>query len=354
MIEHAVCGKVYWMGEDGSRELLFDNLPGGGDHSTSDIVVAHSERLYFGTGTRTNSGVVGTDNAWWATRNPNLCDIPGSDITLAGLNFASSNLLGIGTAWTGAFQPFGIGAYEGKSIHGQPLCTGGIMRADSDGGQPSLFAWGFRKPSGLAVHADGRIFCADSGMENRGSRPVAGARAYIWEVVEGGWYGWPDFEGGFPVSDECFKPKDALQPEFLLRDRPELIGRPAASFPLESGIAHFDFSRSPFFAPNDTAFVSMAGTMDTSTEAMQNGFKVVSVDVETGEWEDFVTNRHPGPASSCNSGGLERPVAVKFDRTGEIMYILDLGIQYQDERYGIVTQPDTGVLWRVRPEEVRA
>ena len=47
-------------------------------------------------------------------------------------------------------------------------------------------------------------------------------------------------------------------------------------------------------------------------------------------------------------GGLERPIDVKFDRTGKVMYVLD---------FGIMTVPaapaprrGTGVLWRITRE----
>jgi hypothetical protein len=56
-------------------------------------------------------------------------------------------------------------------------------------------------------------------------------------------------------------------------------------------------------------------------------------------------NGGQGPASKVAGHGLERPIDVKFDRTGKVMYVLD---------FGIMTTPaapspkkDTGVLWRI-------
>jgi glucose/arabinose dehydrogenase len=224
------------------------------------------------------------------------------------------------------------------------------MRIEPEGGEPELFAWGFRNPIGLAVHQDGRVFCTDRGMENRGSRPIAGGRGYLWRVQEGGWYGWPDYEGALPVTEAHYKPENGPQPDFVIKNHPSLSARPIASFPLEAGISKFDFSRSPFFGNSDYAFIALMGDAGNS----QEGFKVVKVSIRTGTAEDFATNPHPGPASSHRSGGLERPVAVKFDRTGEIMYVLDMGIAVPDSSGSIKTLPNTGVLWRIRPEEVAA
>ena len=322
--EHSHCGRIFRVFEDGSRQVLVDEIPGGGDHPTSDIVVAHSERFYFGQGTRTNSGVVGPDNAWLPD-HPELADIPGADIVLCGENFESDDPFCRGKAVTGPFKCFGVACHAGEMLEGDPKCSGGIMRADPDGDDLNLFAWGFRRPFGLSVHADGSIFCTDTGMEPRGSRPVSDGGGYLWHVEENGWYGWPDYSGGDPVG------------QFVLGEHPPLSGKPIARLPKESGIAKFDFSRSPLFGPDDIAFAALMGDS-----------KVAAIDILTGEVTNFMTNRHPGPASEYRSGGMERPIAVKFDRTGEVMYVLDLGVIDQ-----VSSRPRTlansGVLWRIVP-----
>ena len=323
--EHAHSSHIFRVFEDGSRQILVDDLPGGGDHPTSDIVVAHSERFYFAQGVRTNSGVVGPDNAWLSD-HPELADIPGTDITLSGRNFESDDPFGGGKAVTGPFKPFGVACREGERIAGDIKCGGGIMRADPDGGDLGLFAWGFRRPFGLSVHADGRIFCTDNGMQPIGSRPISDGRGYIWQVIEHGWYGWPDYFGGEPVD------------EFVLNEHPPLAGKPVACLPKGSEIAKFDFSRSPLFGSDDIAFAPLMGES-----------KVVMVDVETGEVSDFMTNRRAGPASEHHAGGIERPIAVRFDRTGEVMYVLDLGI-INPSSPKPRTLDNSGVLWRIVPE----
>ena len=322
--EHSHCGRIFRIFEDGSRQILIDHLPGGGDHPTSDIVVAHSERFYFAQGTRTNSGVVGPDNAW-LTDHPELADIPGADVILSGQNFESDDPFSGGKAVTGPFKPFGVACGKGETMEGDVKCSGGIMRADPDGGELDLFAWGFRRPFGLSVHADGRIFCTDVGMEPRGSRPVSDGQGYLWHVEENGWYGWPDYSGGEPLA------------EFVLREHPPLAGKPVARLPKGSGISKFDFSRSPLFGSDDIAFAALMGES-----------KIVMIDIGTGKVTDLMTNRHPGPASEHRSGGLERPIAVKFDRTGEVMYVLDLGV-IDPSSARPRTLANSGVLWRIVP-----
>lgn len=330
--EHSHSGRVFRIFEDGTRQVLIDGLPGGGDHPTSDIVVAHSERFYFAQGTRTNSGVVGPDNAW-LTDHPELADVPGEDIILTGGNFESDDPSVRLRRITGSFKPFGVACEEGEIIQGSAKCSGGMMRADPEAGEFALFAWGLRRPFGLSVHADGRIFCTDTGMEPRGSRPISDGRGYLWHVIENGWYGWPDYAGGEPVT----------QP--LLRERPPLAGKPVAALPKGTGIAKFDFSRSPLFGADDIAFAALMGEPGESDA----GSKVVSIDIETSEITDFMTNRHPGPASEHRSGGLERPIAVRFDRTGEVMYVLDLGV-FDLSASRAQTLANSGVLWRVIPQ----
>lgn len=330
--EHGHSSRIWRIFPDGDRQLLVEGLPGGGDHPTSSLVVSNNRFIYFGQGTRTNSGVVGLDNRW-ASGHPELCDIPGVDTVLAGRNYSTPDLFGPGEVLTGAFKVYGVACEEGEIIPGDDLCSGGILRIDPDGGERQLFAWGFRRPLGMSVHADGRIFCTDIGIEDRGSRGVADGRSYVWQAVEGGWYGWPDYTGGRPVTE--------LGAEFVMEEHPPLAGKPVAELPAKMGIAGLDFSRSLIFGPDDIAFLALMGQKGTA-----NGVKIISLDINTGEITDFALNRHPGPASDYRSGGLERPVDVKFDRTGEIMYILDCGII--DETDSAVEE--TGVLWRVVPE----
>jgi hypothetical protein len=78
------------------------------------------------------------------------------------------------------------------------------------------------------------------------------------------------------------------------------------------------------------------------------GFRIVYVDPRDGVLHDFAVNRGKknGPASKLKTGGLERPVAVRFDRAGDAMYVVDFGIVRMDNS-GPKPMPQTGVLWRI-------
>jgi hypothetical protein len=83
------------------------------------------------------------------------------------------------------------------------------------------------------------------------------------------------------------------------------------------------------------------------------GFKVVRVALDTGVVEDFAVNRGAatGPASWLDSGGFERPVAVRFDPKGESLYVVDFGVLAQVGTQA-VPRARTGVLWRIRRAEM--
>ncbi|HEY4595592.1 MAG TPA: glucose dehydrogenase, partial [Thermoanaerobaculia bacterium] len=77
------------------------------------------------------------------------------------------------------------------------------------------------------------------------------------------------------------------------------------------------------------------------------GFKVARVYARTGRIEDFAVNRpHKGPASMVGGGGLERPVAARFDPTGAALYVVDFGVMTVGPQ-GPQPRPGTGVLWKL-------
>lgn len=78
------------------------------------------------------------------------------------------------------------------------------------------------------------------------------------------------------------------------------------------------------------------------------GFKIVRVDVQTGVIRDFAVNagRKNGPASWLGKGGLERPLSVQFDPSGEVLYVVDFGIMKMTEQ-GPQPQVNTGVIWKI-------
>ena len=78
------------------------------------------------------------------------------------------------------------------------------------------------------------------------------------------------------------------------------------------------------------------------------GFRVVRLDVKTGNVHDFAVNKGTtnGPASWLETGGMERPVSARFDPSGNNLYIADFGILAMSEE-GAKPIKGTGVIWRI-------
>jgi hypothetical protein len=348
-------GRMLRIDFDGSITVLVDGLPSFGDHHANGPIPGPDGMIYFGQGTASNSGVIGEDNAQfgWLERFPTFADVPGEDIILSGENFSTPNVIGDPgqLVETGPFLPFGVRAFPGQRIAGQTRCNGAVLRVSPEGGEPELVAWGFRNPFGLAFLGP-RLYVTDNGYDDRGSRPVWGAPDLLWRVRGGVWYGWPDFVGGEPVTNRRYAPPAGPRPEFLLAQHPNTPPRPVARFAVHGAAAGLDFSRSRNFGYVNDAFVAMFGDESPVTGKVLHpvGFKVVRVNIGNGVIEDFAVNKGPsnGPASKIGGRGLERPVAVRFDPSGEALYIVDFGVMTHPV-HAAVPHPQTGVIWRVRP-----
>ena len=347
-------GRILRISDDGKVTPLVQGLPTRGDHHTNGPVVSPDGWLYFGTGTATNSAIVGEDNLkfGWLTRFPEFRDTPCQDVTLTGENYRSKDLLkGNGEVSTGAFVPFGTRTITGQVIKGQVPCSGAVLRVRPTGGAPELVAWGFRNPFGFAFSPDGKLYVSDNGYDQRGSRPVYGAGDVLWEVKSGTWYGWPDYSAGFRLDEEHqFKPALQPKPKLLLADPPNVPPRPAAILPVHASADGLDFSRSDGFGHRGEAFIALFGDQSPTTGKVMGpvGFKVVRVNVKTGVIRDFAVNkgRKNGPSSGLRLGGFERPVAARFDPSGKALYVVDFGILKETEA-GAVPVQKTGVLWRI-------
>src|SRR5688500_16029258 len=224
-------GKILKIDKSGNITSLIEDLPSKGDHHTNGPIIIDGY-IYFGQGTATNSGVVGEDNAdfGWLKRNPDFHDIPCKDIILKGKNYESKNKLTDDPddkATTGAFVPFATTTTDGQIIKGKVPCSGSIMRIPVQGGEPELVAWGFRNPFGLAVH-EGKLFVADNGYDDRGSRPVWGTGDILWEVNENTWYGWPDYSGIHSLNSKLFNVPGKGSAELVLKEMPNDPPKPIA------------------------------------------------------------------------------------------------------------------------------
>lgn len=352
---HLTGGRILKIDPDGEKTILLDSLPSFGDHHTNSPVFRDGY-IYFGQGTATNSGVVGNDSAefGWLKRNPDFHDIPCEDITLTGQNFKTDEILNEGSdekVFTGAYSPFGVPTEEGQVIEGRLPCSGAVMRIPVEGGPVELVAWGLRNPFGLAWSPDGRLFATDNGYDDRGSRPVWGTGDLLWEIEPGTWYGWPDFSGHHSLtdSDEYKVPgKAAIEP--LLARYPNEPPEPSAIFGVHSSANGMDFSSNEDFGYEGEVFIAQFGDMAPGVGKVLSpvGFKVIKADVSTGVIEDFAVNMgsRNGPATWLDSGGLERPVDVKFDPEGCALYIVDFGIMKTSEN-GPEPVKETGVVFKI-------
>ena len=351
---HLDPGQILRITMDGQITELMDGLPSLGDHHTNGPVVGPDGWLYWGQGTATNSGVVGMDNFdfGWVPRYPDFHDIPCEDVVLTGKNYTTPNPLTPDPddqAVTGAYVPFGVRTQRGQVIPGAFPCGGAVMRVRPTGEGAETVAWGLRNPFGLAWSPEGKLYVTENQYDVRGSRPVWGTGDLLWRVEPGGWYGWPDFWAGVPLA-EGFEAPGEPAPGFLLLEHPNELPRPAALLGVHSSSNGMDFSRGDAFGHAGEAFIAQFGDMAPGVGKVLApvGYKVVRVDIETGVVHDFAVNRGDvnGPASWLDSGGLERPLNVKFSPDGRALYIADFGVMTTRDG-NIQPRPGTGVMWRI-------
>ncbi|MFB6367273.1 PQQ-dependent sugar dehydrogenase [Paenibacillus elgii] len=349
IIEGSYDGKVYKVDRNGQKQVLIHGLRGGSDHFTSEVAFGPDGKMYFAVGTVTNSGVVGVDNAYygWLGQRPDYHDIPARDIILAGQNFPSDNPLTKmnpnAKAITGAFHPFGTPSFQGEVIRGQLLANGVVYRANPDGSGLEIIADGFRNIFGLGFSPEGKLYATNNGLDFRGSRPIEGDWDTFYEITPG-WYGWPDYASGLPVTLPYFKPPGNVQPQFLLAEHPPLAEQPLIRFKPHSATQKFDFSTSDSFAPRGEVFFAQFGSASpiTTGDIRPAGFRVVRANPYTGQVHDFMINLKPGKAGE----GPERPVAVRFSPDGQSLYVVDFGILGADVAT-VIPFSETGAVWRI-------
>ena len=310
-------GQITRIFTDGTRETVINNLPTGGDHQLSHIVFGPDGMMYFGIGTATNSGVVGPDNTWLGKR-PRFRDLTCRNYELVGQKKPD------------------------QMVKSQSFCTGAIYQANPDGNGMKVFADGVRNPSGLGFSPGGSLFATDNGMDVRGSRPVANAWDTLEEIHFGEWYGWPDYNARVPVTDPRFKPEDGPQPQFLIRNQPPLAEGPAALFEPHSVAAKFDFATGRAFGCQGEAFVALFGHIEHMGEPLPEpaGFKIVRVNIETGEVNDFMVILDPREAGN----GPVHPIQARFCPCTGKLYVVDFG---QTGDTGGPPKRKSGAIWEI-------
>ncbi|MFA9375275.1 MAG: sorbosone dehydrogenase family protein [Lachnotalea sp.] len=345
-------GFVTQVFKDGTRKNIIMGLPSNGDNYNSPVTFSPDQKLYFGQGTVTNSGVVGNDNEW-VDISPLLCDYTGDYIMLYGQNFESDNnmteALLDDIALTGAFSPYGIPnlPYEirKKYIKG----SGSILRSNLDGSNLEQVAWGFRNPSYLKFDNSGQLYAANNGYNSIGSRPIENASDDFYYITPNLWYGWPDYSSGEAVNSPRFTPSGGIQPTLLLKNQPNIPPKPFVSFPPNSNIRGFDFNYSKEFGPYGDVYIAEFGSTIHSKfkeviSYTNEGHRISKIDMRSRTISTFAINNTGFPSSLSKGGGFERPTQLLFG-PDKAMYIVDTGLNIQGDPDKFI--PHSGVIWRV-------
>ena len=377
-------GRISALDHHGGHTTIAAHLPAQGDYPVTDLAIdPRLNRLLFGVGAATNSGVVGLDNWEWVRDQPKVHDLPWGRLHLQGYRFDSPNpfsgLFGPAEiAVTAPFQAFNVS--NQTEVGGNETPNAAIYSCSPEGGDLHVEAHGIRYPRGIAYNGSlYSFFFTNEGMELRGTRPVKNDRDALLRLIPGGaWYGWPDYTADLrPVSEDQFQPPQEMiartgyQRVLWVIDRNQTNSDPKAipiqeptrdrvmgEFSPLSGAAKLDFVPAtwPDRLARGKAVVALAGDtapFDTSGRPIIGpiGYKVAIVDVQTARVEDFIRNTAGGPASRIdpkNLNLLERPVDVKFGPDGTL-YILDAGrMQIRDGRPEY--EPGTGQIFRLVPE----
>jgi glucose/arabinose dehydrogenase len=351
-------GKVSVL-ENGKLRDVVTGLPSNGDHQNNNIVLGPDKKIYIGQGTVTNSGVVGEDNSsfGWLPQYPREHDVPCRDVTLTGQNFQTSDVLNKDNknkVNTGAYKSFGTESKDGEVIKGNTKCNGSILRFNPDGSSLEMYAWGFRNPFGLKFDKSGQLFATFHGADVRGSRSIYEDSDYFVKVKKDGWYGWPEYFDGKPVTDPRFKDPTRSQPTFLWKDHPKLDSA-YLTFPSHSASNGFAFSPGGNFGYQGDAFVAYYGSYSVATagtDVRLPGFKIVKVDMKSKEISDFAINNLPGPSYINLQGGFDRPSDVVFGPDSS-MYVIDWGASTIGPQ-GLKYVAGSGVIWRVYKDGMNA
>jgi glucose/arabinose dehydrogenase len=366
-------------------------LPSTGDHHNNQIAIGKDNRIYFGQGEATNTGVVGEDNfkLGWLKTSPQFHDTPAKNISLSGENFVTLNPLTAepnDTTTTGAFVPFGTFTYNGQVIPGNIKCNGCILSANLDGTDLKLIGWGFRSAYGIALlpNDPAKLLVTVNGADERGSRPIANDTEKIYQIdispsssstnssQLGRFYGWPDFFGNAePVTDPKFQVKNLPTLRFVMQNHPS-VEKPLVELEVGAALAQVDSSSSSSssavsasynstnnFGFKDMAFIAEFGIMVPISHLPGNiknqdkeivGQKVILFNPQNKSYTDFISLNKPDTSF--------RPVGIAFNKNENALYVTSIGkveirTTLPNDNSIELSEPspwyypNTGIIWKV-------
>jgi glucose/arabinose dehydrogenase len=272
-----------------------------------------------------------------------------------------------------------------NSPGGVPKFNAGIFSVPLTGGEINVEAHGVRYARGLAFEPQfGRLYFTNDGMEFRGSRPVKDDPDAVLQLVNGTWYGWPDFSADLlPIDRDALRRTGGYDPDRFQPplEKVQMTGYPDVSytinhpasflvaparntllsgvFPSQSGAAGIDFV--PTTGPGAEAFKAYAGSAVVAlsgdrapfatggTKVGPIGYKVMRVDVYGNQVRDFIRNTQGKPRSLLNENDrdlVERPIQARFGPDGAL-YVLDFGrMEMKGGREDVKGQ--TGGVYRLK------
>lgn len=361
-------------------ETIINGLPSWGEFLNAKPIFK-DDKMYWFLSTQGNSGVIEEHFVMVIDEfnKPEAREIPGEDITLTGQNFwvptSKVKLTEADSVRTGAYSALGDTTRAGQVVKGEKIANGAFYESNLDGSDIKRIAWGLRSSFGYRFSPDGRLITTMNSANPMPPRGLFFDWETVYEVVEGEWYGWPDFYSGVPITDERFGVKKEER-KFVLttethkkllkgKDKPR---QPLAKLSSHSATQGMVFGRGNMNLPQNDILVAEFGTivpefkgekfhphrpsgMPPESEAPEDvkynwpGFKVQQVNLSTGKATDFIYNKSGLPASADNGGGLERPIQLEWDKDGNL-YIVDFGVVEFDDT-GMNAHPFTGVIWKV-------
>lgn len=366
--------------KSGEFKTIINGLPSWGEFLNAKPIFKE-DKMYFFLSTQGNTGVI--EKHWAEVINefdkPETREVPGEDITLTGKNFwvPTKNLTIVkdDSVETGAYSPLGEKTKAGQIVKGEKICNGAFFKCDPDGNNIERICWGLRSSFGYAFSPDGRLIATMNSANPMPPRGLYFDYEPVYEIVDGEWYGWPDFFSGLPITDERFGVKKeerafVLTPEThrkLLKGKSQ-PRQPLAKLGVHTAAQGMVFGRDDFGTDMNTILVAEFGAIipefkNDSEEQRQKkgfpsqesapdgveynwpGFKVQAVNLSDGKATDFIVNKDNLPSSVNDTGGLERPLQLEWGPDGSL-YIVDFGIVEFDDK-GMNAHPFTGVVWKV-------